>query len=120
MKVAENDGAVLGILEEEYRRCCDVVAALRKKMEQYPKGSLNVRRKQYNGKEYLYHSLVSRDGSRVVNRHVPAGELPELQNRIEQREKCKKEIQAYRQRMSYLEKLLKIPKSGGVAVENPA
>jgi hypothetical protein len=120
MKVAEKDSAVLGILEEEYKRCCDVVAALRKKLEQYPKGSLNIRRKQYNGKEYLYHSLVLRDGSRVINRHVPAAELPELQSIIEQRDKCKKEIQSYRKRMMYLEKLLKIPESDGVSVENPA
>jgi hypothetical protein len=120
MKVAEKDSAVLGILEEEYRRCCDVIAALLKKMEKYPKGSLHVRCKKYNGKEYLYHSLVSRDGSHVINRHVPADELPELQSIIEQRDKCKKEMQSYRKRMLYLEKLLKNPKSDGVVVESPA
>ena len=31
MKVAEKDNAVRGLLEEEYRRSCDVIAALLKK-----------------------------------------------------------------------------------------
>ena len=120
MKVVEKNNAVHGILEEEYRRCLEVVAALRNKMAHYPKGSLNVRRKHYNDKEYIYHYLVSRDGSRVVNRHVSADELPELRNQLEQRDKCKKEIQSYRKRMAYLERLLKIPKSSGDGIEHPA
>ena len=120
MKVAEKNNPVQGMLEEEYRRCREVVAALRKKMEPYPKGSLNVRRKHYNGKEYIYHYLVLRDGSRVINRHVSAEEVPELREQLEQRDKCKKEIEAYRKRIAYLEKLLKIPKSSGDAIEHSA
>ena len=120
MKVAEKDNAVQGMLEDEYRRCREVVAALRKKLELYPKGSLNVRRKYYNDKEYVYHYLVSRDGSHVINRHVSAGELSELREQLEQRDRCRKEIQSYRNRMAYLEKLLKIPKSSGDGVEDPA
>jgi hypothetical protein len=33
--------------------------------------------------------------------------LPELQKLIEEREKCRKEIRAYKKRMAYLQKLLK-------------
>ena len=111
MKVAEKDSAVHGMLEDEYQRCCDVLAALLKKAEPFPKGSLNVRRKQHNGKEYSYHYLVLRDGSRVINRHVSEDELPELRAQLEQRDKCKKEMQVYKKRLAYLEKLLHIPKS---------
>ena len=113
MKVVEKDSAVHGMLEDEYQRCCDVLAALQKKAESYPKGSLNVRHKQYNGKEYVYHYLVLRDGPRVVNRHVSDDELPELRINLELRNKCKKEMQVYKKRMAYLEKLLHIQKPKG-------
>ncbi len=113
MKVAEKDSAVHGMLEDEYQRCCDVLSALQKKAEPYPKGSLNVRRKQYNGKEYIYHYLVLRDGPRVVNRHVSDEELPDIIIQLEQRDKFKKEMLAYRRRLAYLEKLLHIQKPKG-------
>ena len=110
MKVAEKDKAVSGILEEEYRRSRDVLAALSKKLARYPKGSLNVRKKAYKGKEYAYHYLVAREQGRVVNRHIPKAELAALERQLIQRDKCWKEIQAYRKRIAYLEKLLQFPR----------
>ena len=120
MKVAEKDSVVHGMLEDEYQRCRDVLAALQKKAEPYPKGSLNARRKQYNGKEYVYHYLVLRDGQRVVNRHVSDEELSALKVQLEQRDKCKKEMQVYKKRIAYLEKLLHIPKLPGDQSAHPA
>ena len=113
MKVAEKDNAVSGLLEEEYRRCRDVLAALSEKAAQYPKGSLHVRKKGYKGKEYAYHYLVTREEGRVVNRHIPEAELPGLQRQLEQRDKCRKEMQAYKKRIAYLEKILKMPRRRG-------
>ena len=113
MKVAEKDSAVFGMLEDEYQRCCDVLESLQKKVELYPRGSLNVRRKQYYGKEYIYHYLVLREGQRVVNRHVSGEKLPQLAIQLEQRDKCKKEMLVYKKRITYLEKLLNIQKSKG-------
>jgi hypothetical protein len=113
MKVAEKDSAVSGILEEEYRRSRDVLTALSKKLSRYPKGSLNVRKKTYKRKEYAYHYLVARQQGRVVNRHIPKPELPGLKRQLEERDKCRKEIQAYRKRIAYLEKLLQLPRSRG-------
>jgi hypothetical protein len=110
MKVAEKDGAVHGLLEEEYKRCREVMAFLSGKLADYPKGSLHVRKKVYKGKEYAYHYLVARDQGRVVNRHVPDAELPDLRQKLEQRDKCRREIQAYRKRIAYLEKVLKSPR----------
>ena len=112
IKVAEIDNAIHGLLEEEYRRSCDVLAALAEKAARYPKGSLNVRKKAYKGKEYAYHYLVAREQGRVVNRHIPQVELPELRRQLEQRDKCRREIQAYRKRIAYLEKLLHLPRRG--------
>jgi len=113
MKVAEKDGAVHGLLEEEYERCRQVMASLAGKLADYPKGSLHVRKKVYKGKEYAYHYLVAREQGRVVNRHIPDAELPDLRLKLEQREKCRKEIQAYGKRIDYLEKLLKSPRRRG-------
>jgi hypothetical protein len=110
MKVAEKDNVVRDLLEEEYRRCRDVLVALSKKVAHYPKGSLNVRKKEYKGKAYAYHYLVARDDGRVVNRHIPKAELPELQQQLEQRDKCRREIRAYKKRIAYLEKLLLRPR----------
>lgn len=42
----------------------------------------------------------------MVNRHVPASELPELKRKLELRDKSRKEMQAYKKRIAYLEKLL--------------
>ena len=113
MKVAEKDKAVRGLLEEEYRRCRDVLAALSKKAERYPKGSLNVRKKRYKRREYSYHYLVAREEGRVVNRHIPEAELPEFQRQLAERDKCRKEIQAYKKRIAYLGKLLRLPRQEG-------
>ena len=49
-----------------------------------------------------------------------AKELLELQKLIEEREKSRKEIQAYKKRMAYLEKLLNKPNPGGGRHESAA
>ena len=113
MKVVEKDIVVHGMLEDEYGRCREVIEALLAKAENYPKGALNVRRKQNQGKEYVYHYLVRRDGKKVINRHIASGNLPELQKQIDERDKYRKEILAYKKRMVYLEKLLRKPSRGG-------
>ena len=113
MKVAEKDSAVRGLLEEEYRRCQDVLSSLSDKAAHYPNGSLHVRKKAYKGKEYAYHYLVAREQGKVVNRHIPEAELDDLRLQLEQRDKCRKEIQAYRKRIAYLERLLLMPRRKG-------
>src|SRR3989339_1363502 len=112
MKVADKDEVIHNMLEEEYRRCREVLQALRTKAGSLPRGALNVRRKQIKGNEYVYHYFVRRDGKKVVNRHIAEKDLPELQKQIEEREKYRKEILAYKKRMVYLEKLLNKPNHG--------
>jgi len=107
MKVADKDEVIHSMLAEEYRRCREVLQALRTKAENLPKGALNVRRKQIKGNEYVYHYLVRREGKKVVNRHIAAKDLPELQKQIEERDKYRKEILIYKKRMVYLERLLR-------------
>jgi len=107
MKVAKADPVIHGLLSDEQRRSREILQALQEKADKLPKGALNVRRKQGLGKEYLYHYLVRREGKRVVNRHVAQRDLPTLQAQIAEREKCRAEIRIYRQRLAYLERLLK-------------
>ena len=107
MKVADRDEVIHSMLAEEYRRCREVLQALRTKAENLPKGALNVRRKQIKGNEYVYHYLVRREGRKVVNQHVAERHLSALQKQIEERDKYRKEILIYKKRMVYLERLLR-------------
>jgi len=107
MKVANQDPVIHGLLEEEQRRSREVLRALIAKAESLPRGALNVRRKQGQGKEYLYHYLVRREGKKVVNRHVAERDVAELREQIAEQEKCRAEIRVYRQRLAYLERLLR-------------
>ena len=107
MKVAEKDNVVHGMLEEEFRRSQDIIKALQARLKNSPRGALNVRRKKVKGKEYVYHYLVRREGERVINVHISEQNLPNLKKQIEEREKCRKEILAYKKRIAYLSKLLK-------------
>ena len=118
MYVADKDTVVHGMLDEEYRRCKEVLKALQQKLAQFPKGALNVRKKGYKDKQYVYHYLVHREAGRVINRHVSDNELPVLTEQLEQRDKCATEIRAYKKRIAYLEKLLQIPGRKSALDEN--
>lgn len=111
MKVEEKDGVVHGMLEDEYQRCRDALQSLQEKIKLYPKGALNVRKKKYKGKEYSYHYLISREDGKVMNRHVPEENISQLSNQLKERDLYKKEIQSYKKRIAYLERLLKTSKS---------
>jgi len=107
MKVAKRDPVIHGMLEEEQQRSREVLRVLIAKMEKLPKGALNVRRKQVQGKEYLYHYIVRREGQKVVNQHVAERNVATLLEQIAEREKCRAEIRIYKQRLVYLERLLR-------------
>lgn len=107
MKVAKRDPVIHGLLEEEQQRSREILQALQAKADKLPKGALNARRKQVQGKEYLYHYIVRREGQKVVNRHVAERDVAALQQQIAEWEKCRAEIRIYKQRLVYLERLLR-------------
>ena len=107
MKVAKADPVIHGLLSEEQRRSREILQALQAKADKLPKGALNVRRKQVQSKEYLYHYLVRREGKKVVNQHIAERDLPALREQVAEREKCRAQIRVYKQRLVYLERLLK-------------
>lgn len=107
----EKDKVVHGMLEDEYQRCRDALQSLHEKLKHYPKGRLNVRKKKYKDKEYSYHYLVSREGGKIVNRHVAEKIIPQLNSQLKERDVCKKEIRSYEKRIAYLERLLHTSKT---------
>jgi len=118
MNVADKDTVVHGMLEEEYRRCKEVLNALQQKLAHFSKGALNARKKGYKDTQYIYHYLVYREAGRVINRHVSDSELPVMVEQMEQRDKCITEIRAYRKRVVYLEKLLQVANRKSASDEN--
>jgi hypothetical protein len=107
MNVEEKDAVVSGMLHDELSRCNEALVSIRKALSGLPRGSLSVRKRFYKDREYEYHYLKFREGSRVVNQHVAEDKLKELQNRLALRKKYEKEAQVYKRRISYLKKLLK-------------
>ena len=107
MKVAKADPVIHALLSKEQRQSSEALQALLAKVANLPKGALNVRRKQVQGSEYVYHYLVRREGKRVVNQHVSEKDLPELKKRIAERDKFRNDIRVYKKRLAYLERLLR-------------
>lgn len=106
MAVVEKDEVIQGLLKEELQRCLAALAALESRLPAFPKGALNVRKKEQQGKQYTYHYLVHREAGRVVNRHVPGAELPALRKQLAERDKYRKEVRSYKRRTAYIERLL--------------
>lgn len=110
MKVVEKDRVVSGMLQDELKRCEEMLAGLQKSVAVLPKGSLSERKKRYKKKVYSYFSLKYRNGDKVVNKHISNDEAPPLIKKLEQRRKFEKEMRAYRKRIDYLSKILKTGK----------
>ena len=105
MKVVEKDSHVQGMLNEELKRCRDMVISLRKELSNLPKGTLHTRQKRYKGKKYLYHYLKYRQGGKSIGRHVSQKELQELIQKLQARKRYETEINSYMVRVKYLEKI---------------
>lgn len=106
MKVVEKDKVISGMLQDELKRCLEMLDNLEKSVSELPKGVLNERKKQYKSKVYSYYYLKYRDGNKVINKHVPNESVPDMRNTLAQRKKIEREIQGYRKRIDYLSKIL--------------
>ncbi len=58
------------------------------------------------GRVYEYHHLQWREGEKVLSRHVPEKEIPELQKKIEQREAYRSNCLKLEKRLNYLAPLI--------------
>ncbi len=107
MRVVERDKIVSGMLRDELTRSEEMLAGLQNSLSGLPKGVLSERKKRYKEKAYSYFSLKYREGEKVVNQHIPAGEVPALRKKLDQRKKIEKEMKSYQKRIAYLLKILK-------------
>ena len=106
MKVVEKDKVISGMLIDELKRCEEMLLGLEKSISGLHRGVINERKKRYKDKVYSYFYLKYRDGEKVINKHIPNGEVNEILKEIELRKKYAKEIHSYKKKSAYLHKII--------------
>lgn len=81
-------GIIRGILEEERNRLKDLSAFYKKKIAEYPQGSISV--KERGGKKYIY--LARRADKKIVFDYI-GKDIPEVRNDLQDKLKQRKEYQ---------------------------
>jgi hypothetical protein len=66
---------------------------------------INERKKRYKNKVYSYYYLKYREGEKVLNKHIIKKELQVILKKLELRKKYEKEIQSYKKKIAYLNKI---------------
>ena len=86
---------IKGVLEEEYERLKRMEIAYSSKINELPKGSIQI--KTIKGRKYAY--LMRREGKIVVSQYLNSNEnqMNVLRKQIEQRKKFEKEIRQIRE-----------------------
>jgi len=115
MKVVEKDRVISGMLLDEKKRCLEMLNSLEKSASELPKGVINERKKRYKDRVYSYYYLKYREGEKVINKHVSNGDVQEILNKLQLREKYEKEILSYKKKIAYLNKIVGSDKRGGNA-----
>jgi hypothetical protein len=100
------DDSIKGMLRDEYDRCLNLVEQVQRSINSYPRGRLIVKKIKSKGRVYEYHHLQWREGKKVVSRHIPEKEIPEVQKKIEQREAYQRNCLKFEKRLEYLAPLL--------------
>jgi hypothetical protein len=113
MKVVENDKVISGMLRDELKRCQEMIDSLEKSVSELPKGTINERQKRYKDKIYSYFYLKYREGEKVSSKHIPNKEVQKIMEKLKLRKKYEKEIQSYKKKIAYLNKIMKDGKRRG-------
>ncbi|HET6515688.1 MAG TPA: hypothetical protein VFG09_11060 [Thermodesulfovibrionales bacterium] len=95
------------MLQDELKRCREMLNGLRKAISGLPKGSISEREKHYKNKVYSYYYLKYRDGEKVISKHIPNSEIQKVKQELSMRKKYEKEIRSYEKRIAYLNKILR-------------
>jgi hypothetical protein len=106
MKVVEKDKVISGMLQDELKRCQEMYDSLKKAVSELPKGVINERKKRYKDKVYSYYYLKYREGEKVFNKHIVKKELQDILQKLELRKKYEKEMQSYKRKIAYLNKIM--------------
>lgn len=102
---AEDEG-IQGMLRDEFNRCLELMNQVKQSMDSYPRGRLVVKKVKAKERVYEYHHLQWREGKKVLSRHIPEKEVPELQKKIEQREAYRSNCLKIEKRLEYLAPLI--------------
>lgn len=102
---AEDEG-IKGMLQDEYDRCLELMGQVKLSMGSYPKGRLVVKKVKAKGRVYEYQHLQWREGEKILSRHIPKKEIPELKKKIEQREAYRSNCLKLEKRLEYLAPLI--------------
>lgn len=97
----------MGLYHDEYLTIENNLTSIRKRLANYPKGSL--RKRTINGREYVY--LQYRDGKHVRSQYVQSEDVIELSIQIEERQELKRQAKRLQKRMEAYAKLLGIHKT---------
>jgi len=100
------DEGIKGMLRDEYNSCLELMEQVKQSMSNYPRGRLVVKKVKAKGRVYEYHHLQWREGEKVLSRHVPEKEIPELKKKIEQREAYRSNCIKLAKRLEYLAPLI--------------
>ena len=115
MKLVEKDKVISGMLRDELKRCQEMLDSLAKSVSKLPKGVMNERKKRYKDRVYSYYYLKYREGGKVINKHIPNKEVQEISKKLVIRNKYEKEIQSYKNKIAYLNKIAGDSKKQGHA-----
>lgn len=110
--MVENDKVISGMLSDELTRCNEMLSSLEKTLLNFPKGSLNTRKKHYKNKVYSYFYLKYRgEGGKVISKHISDKDIDGIKEKLRLREKYYKEIQSYKKKIAYLSKVINAAKN---------
>jgi hypothetical protein len=98
---AEDEG-IKGMLRDEYNRCLELMEQVKQSIGNYPRGQLVIKKVKAKERVYEYHHLQWREGAKVLSRHIPEKELPELKKKIELREAYRSNCLKLEKRLEYL------------------
>jgi len=97
---------IKGVLEEEYERLKRMEIAYSSKINELPKGSIQI--KTIKGRKYAY--LVRREGKRVVSQYLNTNDnqMDVLRKQIEQRKKFQKEIRQIQEDFKVIKRAIRL------------
>jgi hypothetical protein len=90
----EKDKVISGMLQDERKRCEEMLDGLEKSISGLPKGAINQRKKRYKSKGYSYYCLKYRDDEKVISKHMHNREVQEILEKLAMKKKYEKEIQS--------------------------
>ncbi|MEF9438545.1 MAG: hypothetical protein L0922_07360 [Candidatus Mariimomonas ferrooxydans] len=92
-----------------------MLGGLKRSVSKLPKGVINKRKKRYKDRVYSYYYLKYRDGEKVVNKHISKEEIQAISKKLDQRKKYEKEMQSYKKRIDYLNRIIRLGNKRGHA-----